>query len=150
MKLGELRSGSYALVLLIDEGCDVEVGKRTFHLKRGVYAYVGSALSGISSRLNRHLKAFIGITKKKHWHIDYLLPKSKVLYVIYCRSNERLECTIVKKLKELGFFVIKGFGSSDCKSRCGGHLLYMGEEVDKAVDCIKSTFSALGLEHFLF
>lgn len=140
--------GCYALILYVDERQDVEIGDRCFCLEKGVYAYVGSALGGVYGRLNRHLRTFVRMTRRKHWHIDHLLPKSKLLYVVYCLSNERLECTIVKKLKDSGFSVVKGFGSSDCKSKCGGHLLYMGNELDRAIDCVKSALSSLGLECF--
>lgn len=142
--------GCYALIIYLDKKCNIKIGNKCFCLEKGIYAYIGSALGGINGRLNRHLKTFIHMTENKHWHIDYLLPKSKLLYMIYCYTNERLECKIVKKLKDFGFSVIKNFGNSDCKFKCNGHLIHMGDEVDKAIDYVKLAFSSLGLECFLF
>ncbi|MEM0101407.1 MAG: GIY-YIG nuclease family protein [Candidatus Methanomethyliaceae archaeon] len=142
--------GCYALILYLNKAYNIEIGRKFFYLEKGVYVYIGSALGGINGRLNRHLRTFMNIIKNKHWHIDYLLPKSQLLYIIYCYSNERLECILVKKLRNFGFLIINGFGNSDCKSKCGGHLIHMGSEIDKAMDYVKLTFSSLGLKYYLF
>ncbi|MDW7971482.1 MAG: GIY-YIG nuclease family protein [Nitrososphaerota archaeon] len=136
-------------MLSIDKKYNIEIGRRNFCLIKGIYAYVGSALNGINGRINRHLKTFMGLTNNMHWHIDYLLPKSNLLFIIYCHSDRRIECSIVKKLEELGFNSIKNFGNSDCKSNCQGHLIYLGNEIDKAMNSIKLAFSLLNLEYYL-
>lgn len=142
--------GGYILILFIDKKYNIKIGKKNFLLNKGIYAYVGSALGGIKGRINRHLKTFMGLTNNMHWHIDYLLPKSNLLFIIYCYSNKRIECLIVKKLEELGFNSIKDFGNSDCKFNCQGHLVYLGNEVDEAINSIKLAFSLLNLECHIF
>ena len=82
---------------------------------RGNYAYVGSAMGGFKSRLNRHLKS----DKKPRWHIDYLL-----------KTGERLECAIAQALNRQ-FMSVPNFGSSDCK--CRSHLFLASEEMEPAI-----------------
>ena len=60
--------------------------------------------------------------KKLHWHIDYLLQKTRISSIIISESHERIECTIAKALMRQ-FQCIVGFGSGDCK--CKGHLFFL-------------------------
>jgi len=110
--------GSYILVIELKKERTIQVGKLgKIHFKKGIYAYVGSALNGLETRINRHIRK----TKKKHWHIDYLLDFAEVVDV-YCKENEtKEECKIAKKLEE-DFVSIPGFGCSDC--RCKSHLFF--------------------------
>jgi Uri superfamily endonuclease len=113
-----LLKGSYVLLIDLPEGQEIAAGKlRTIDFPAGCYAYVGSAMGGMKSRLERHLRR----DKKLHWHIDYLLQKASVSNVIICESETRTECTIAQTIRSK-FETIKGFGSSDCK--CPGHLFY--------------------------
>lgn len=111
--------GTYALVMLLKKRACLRVGRLgVCEFSPGYYVYVGSALNGLSGRLNYHLKS----EKKFHWHIDYLLGYAKVVEIWYTMSVERLECkwgTILQKLPGAGPS-IRGFGASDCK--CYSHL----------------------------
>lgn len=110
--------GSYVLLIDLPEGQKIVVGSlKMIDFAGGCYAYVGSAMGGVKSRLERHLRR----NKKLHWHIDYLLQKASVNSVIICQSEDRMECTIARALSRK-FDTIPGFGSSDCK--CHSHLFY--------------------------
>lgn len=102
----------------------------------GYYAYVGSAMGGFESRLNRHLKS----DKKPHWHIDYLLEKASISQIILCETKDRAECAIAQALS-CRFDAIPGFGSSDCQ--CRSHLFFAA---DKMQPIIMATLSSLSLQ----
>jgi Uri superfamily endonuclease len=124
--------GSYVLVLELPEKQTIPVGSLgVIDFASGYYAYVGSALSSLESRINRHLRR----KKKPHWHIDYLLQKASISAIVTCRINERIECNIARALSHR-FKSVPGFGSSDCK--CRSHLFYstgeMEQEIMAAID----------------
>lgn len=79
-------------------------------LEPGLYVYVGSAMNDLALRVSRHLRK----RKKKHWHIDYLLERAKVLSVIMLPSKRKIEEEI-SLLLSTKFDGPKGFGSSDLK-----------------------------------
>ena len=109
-------SGSYVLLLRLDEARTITAGRRPRQrFAAGYYAYVGSALNGLSARLERHLRK----EKRLHWHIDYLLLEARIVDIVTCRSQERTECLIAATLAER-FDAVAGFGASDC--RCRSHL----------------------------
>jgi len=85
--------------------------------REGFYCYIGSALSGIDQRVQRHLRT----QKKFHWHIDYLLQYATIQEVYYRVSDVKEECLIAKYFSNL-FDGIAGFGCSDC--HCKSHLFY--------------------------
>ena len=91
------------------------------YFPQGYYAYVGSALGGIKARLDHHLNQ----SKRRHWHIDYLLPKASITDIIIGESEDRVECVIARALSAQ-FDSIPGFGSSDC--RCSSHLFFAAKE----------------------
>ncbi|MBN2599660.1 MAG: GIY-YIG nuclease family protein [Candidatus Thermoplasmatota archaeon] len=108
--------GTYLLVMELPHDTTVLVGKLgSIHFQKGCYVYVGSAFNGVEQRIQRHLRK----QKKKHWHIDYLLPCTRVIEVFYKESNQREECTIAGTF-EGAFSSIPGFGCSDCS--CTSHL----------------------------
>ena len=93
----------------------------------GYYCYIGSALNGrLYNRVKRHISRVS--TKKKHWHIDFLLdfPDIKVIKVILVPSPVREECKLAKTIKKLSINEVIGFGSSDCN--CNSHLYYFGTD----------------------
>jgi len=97
------------------------------HIKfeKGFYCYIGSALKGkLLSRVKRHISQ--PSTKKKHWHIDFLLdfPDIKVIKTILIPSPLREECKLAETIKKLSTNEVIGFGSSDCD--CNSHLYYFG------------------------
>jgi len=109
--------GSYILLINLENEQEIQIGKLgKIFFKKGYYAYVGSALNGLSQRIKRHLSS----DKKFHWHIDYLLKFGKVECAFYKENKLREECNISKKFEK--FKSIPNFGSSDCK--CKSHLFY--------------------------
>lgn len=114
--------GSYILIMLLNSEKKIRVGSLGgIPFPEGFYTYLGSALGGFKSRVNRHLTE----DKKPKWHIDYLLSEAKVLRVIFCETERRLECLLSQALVD-GFSFIPGFGSSDC--RCQSHLYFANDE----------------------
>ncbi len=116
----------------------IEIGKLgRIDFKPGFYAYVGSALSGLEHRIERHLRR----EKRLHWHIDYLLsdPDIKVAGVIYKEAAKREECEIATMLRA-HFAAIKGFGCSDCK--CESHLFFCDSH-DRLSETVYRSFQAL-------
>jgi len=135
--MAQSASGSYILLIELPEEQPITVGSlKTIYFPGGYYAYVGSALGGFMSRLNRHLR----IDKKPHWHIDYLLQKATIKDIIICETEDRAECTIAQALGHQ-FDSIPGFGSSDC--RCHSHLFFAHEGMKPKVMAILNT---LGME----
>jgi Uri superfamily endonuclease len=56
--------GSYILLIGLSEKQTITIGSlKTVNFSGGYYAYVGSAMGGIKSRLSHHLKG----SKKPHW-----------------------------------------------------------------------------------
>jgi Uri superfamily endonuclease len=110
--------GIYLLIVGLHEPRWIRIGGLGYRLfRRGSYGYVGSALRGMRSRLDRHLKD----VKRLHWHIDYLLRYADIEAIAYgqCRRDE--ECGLANQLSSV-FQSIPGFGSTDC--RCPSHLFF--------------------------
>jgi len=113
--------GSYVILIRLPKAQTITIGSLSdVYFPRGYYAYVGSALGGVESRLSHHLSR----TKKRHWHIDYLLQKASITDIIIGESEGRVECAIAQALSAQ-FDAIPGFGSSDC--RCPSHLFFAVE-----------------------
>ena len=127
------------LLIQLPEEQTITTGKlKATYFPRGYYAYVGSAMGGFKSRLNRHLKS----NKKPHWHIDYLLEKASISEIVLCETKDRTECAVAQALSQQ-FDSIPGFGSSDCK--CRSHLFFAtGEEQMKSE--IISIINLLGIK----
>ena len=111
--------GSYALLIELESPTAIDVGRLgSIEFRAGWYAYVGSALGGVSARVGRHLRQH----KNLHWHVDYLLQEARLSEVTWALSEERMECRIAECLRRYGFSSVKGFGASDC--RCPSHLFH--------------------------
>jgi Uri superfamily endonuclease len=109
--------------------------KGIIDFRKGFYAYVGSALSGLESRLGRHLSP----VKKFHWHVDFFLGSAVPLKIIYAETMERKECALARTLS-LALPSVAGFGSSDCK--CPSHLFFSRDRglLEKfVIGCFKSS-----------
>ena len=127
--------GSYVLLVRIPEEHKITIGElETIRFPAGEYAYVGSALNGLKSRLNRHLRR----EKKLRWHIDYLLQRASITDIILCETKERIECTIAQALKGQ-FVAIPSFGASDCK--CNSHLFFAPKEMKTTIMVILNHLS---------
>jgi Uri superfamily endonuclease len=120
--------GTYLLIIFLPIASKIKIGALgDKFFKQGFYLYVGSAMGNIGSstilnRVKRHLST--SNSKKKHWHIDYLLESKNAIItkLILIPSLEKLECIIAQELMESSNGTIKHFGSSDCK--CKSHLFY--------------------------
>jgi len=120
--------GTYILIIDIAKSCKIKVGKLgKISFDKGIYAYVGSALNNLESRIKRHFSK----RKKKFWHIDFLLSKdcANIKGFFWKMSKYREECKIAKKLEKVCICKIPNFGSSDC--RCESHLFRLGIEKEK-------------------
>ncbi len=119
--------GSYVLLIQLPEEQTITIGSlKPIRFHGGYYAYVGSAMGGVKSRLSRHLRT----NKKPYWHIDYLLEKASIHDAIICETEDRVECTIAQALSRQ-FDSIHGFGSSDCK--CQSHLFLAADEMKPTI-----------------
>ncbi len=135
--MSQSASGSYVLLIELPEEQPITAGSlKTICFPGGYYAYVGSALGGFKSRLNRHLRS----NKKPHWHIDYLLQKATIDDIVICETEDRTECTIAQALGHQ-FDSIPGFGCSDCK--CHSHLFFAADGMKPKVVAI---LNSLGME----
>ena len=115
---GSTAKGCYVLLIELPTEETVTTGRLgPVDFPRGHYAYVGSALGGLRSRLERHLRS----EKKVRWHVDYLLEKARISEIVTCETEERVECVIARALAGR-FSSVSGFGSSDC--RCRSHLFF--------------------------
>ncbi|RLI02505.1 hypothetical protein DRO38_03840 [Candidatus Bathyarchaeota archaeon] len=127
-KLKDAR-GTYTLIISVQSTFSLKIGGLgEKKIEKGYYAYTGSALgkgsSNLAGRISRHLRK----SKKKRWHIDYLLCSEKVEIkaVLAMITEKRMECEINQHLiRTLNPNIpISNFGSSDCLRRCKSHLLY--------------------------
>jgi len=125
------KNGVYTLIMFVPYEKRIEIGKiGVQNFPKGYYAYTGSALGkgalSLEGRISRHLRK----DKRKRWHIDFLSADRdvKVISALVASTNEKMECEINQYLHEKMYAAIPilEFGSSDCKKRCGSHLLYLG------------------------
>ena len=131
--------GSYILLIELPEEKTITIGSlKDIYFPSGYYAYVGSAMSGLESRLSHHYKQ----SKRPHWHIDYLLQKASITGIIICQTKDRVECAVAQALGRQ-FASIPGFGSSDC--HCHSHLFFATEE-SQLKSTIIATLDSLGME----
>ena len=137
-------------MLIIENRADaeVEIGKiGRIEFKKGFYAYVGSALSGLERRIERHLRA-VGKNKKLHWHIDYFLscPTVEVKEVVFAETDARKECEIASKMNlDRVLESIKNFGCTDCS--CKSHLFF-STSLTRLTELVYNCFHSVA-GHFL-
>lgn len=132
--------GIYTLVFLLKKEEKVTVGKLGSKVfQPGYYSYTGSATgngaTSLPHRLSRHFKK----GKKKHWHIDYLLASESAQIVGVAATGPQLcsECQVNQLLQTCipdARPLVPKFGATDCRTRCGSHLLYFGNRnVEKEI-----------------
>ena len=107
------------MIAELPEAMEVQTKRRMFTLKKGFYAYVGSAMNNLEARIARHVSR----DKKRHWHTDYLLDHAQIKTVIWAQTETQAECQLAQSLSEMT--VVAGFGCSDC--RCPSHLFHASE-----------------------
>jgi sugar fermentation stimulation protein A len=109
--------GSYLLILNLKRNRKINVRKLgKVHFRKGFYIYVGSAMTNLSKRMERHRH----LRKRHHWHIDELRAVAEFHSVLAIRSSERLECEVAKGMSEIAEWSVPRFGSTDCS--CDTHL----------------------------
>jgi endonuclease-3 len=111
--------GTYTLLVTLDRDVALAVGALgTVELKRGTYAYTGSAFGpGGFARVDRHRELAAGERAGTHWHVDYLLVHDAATVDDVVTTPERdVECAVARRLPSGP----TGFGASDCD--CDGHL----------------------------
>lgn len=120
--------GAYVLINHLKENSSITIGKLgVIDFKKGYYCYVGSANGksvDIESRTSRHKQLVSLKAGKIKWHIDYFLVNPDVSFLKIKKFENCEECEISKLLEKSSDETIRGFGSSDCKSGCAGHLHY--------------------------
>lgn len=118
----ESEPGTYALVLRVQKGVRLSVGRRhELGIERGYYVYIGSAFGpgGVGARVRRHCR----VAKPNHWHIDYLREHSIPLGAWISYEPIHLEHRWAEKLCDaVELTTIPGFGCSDCN--CSSHLFF--------------------------
>jgi Uri superfamily endonuclease len=115
--------GTYALILRIDSGLNLQVGKLgAFYFHAGFYVYIGSAMGsgGLGGRLKHHLAPI----RNPHWHVDYLRQAARLEEVWCVKSDRRREHAWASALLSVpGAAVpVPRFGASDCS--CTSHLFH--------------------------
>jgi len=116
------RKGTYILILELAVPCKMVVGGLgVISFQTGHYAYVGSARGpgGLGARLRRHMS----LTKKKRWHIDFLLEQARPTEAIVFLSGVQ-ESSLAASLESF-LQCVKGFGASD-DPVSQSHLFYIG------------------------
>lgn len=131
--------GVYILLIHVKSDVLIKVGSiGEIYFYKGFYAYVGSAQRYLNKRLARHLKKF----KRNFWHIDYLLSNesvSPVIFFVKMNAAKAEECSVAKKIGEIGF-PVKNFGCSDCD--CSSHLFKIN------VSLFENLCASLGFKHY--
>ena len=115
--------GGYLLILTLKRKKNIhigELGKVSF--RKGFYIYVGSAMTNLSKRMERHRH----LKKLHHWHIDELRAVAEFHSVLAIRSSTRIECEIAEAVSRIAEWNIPKFGSSDCS--CQTHLFGMAND----------------------
>lgn len=117
------KPGTYALVMACSSEQSVEIGKcGRLRTRPGFYVYVGSAFGpgGLRSRITHHMN----ISRRPHWHIDYLRPLMDIVEIWYTFDIRRREHQWVDVLNSIrrSAIPLSGFGASDCC--CKSHLYF--------------------------
>ncbi|MGA1819634.1 MAG: GIY-YIG nuclease family protein [Thermoplasmatota archaeon] len=113
----------YILLLQFPVEVEVEVGALgNIVLRKGWYAYCGSAKAGLWGRVRRHLSD----PSKKRWHIDHITRYSVTRYVFWKEHRDGGECLAASELSRK-FDGVEGFGCSDCG--CRSHLFELGDRI---------------------
>ncbi|MFX0124420.1 MAG: DUF123 domain-containing protein [Candidatus Hodarchaeota archaeon] len=133
--------GVYSIVLEVWDSISIKTSRFKWLLKSGLYLYFGSARGKTATSLEKRLTRHFSRQKKTFWHIDYLTSHSdtKILNAYYTTDPKITECQalqeFVQKFQKMK--IILHFGSSDCKSRCGGHLLFISSNQGKHTEFVK-------------
>lgn len=115
-------SGVYQLRLRVSVTLRLTVGRLgRWSLPAGDYVYTGRAARGLRARVRRHIYG----GRCRHWHIDYLLARREVQITDVTLASRCAADECAANQRTQGRVVIPGFGASDCRRRCGAHLLLL-------------------------
>lgn len=123
--------GTYLLIFSAAEAAAIRVGRlAVLDLQPGYYIYIGSAFGpgGVRARVKHHA----GISKKPHWHLDYIRPKLALEEIWYSIDTARYE----HEWAEIMYYTLKmqvpvqGLGASDC--RCESHFFHTHNKPERA------------------
>lgn len=123
----DMNKGSYLLFIELSEDIIIKLSGHNCHIKNGLYSYVGSAMKNLKQRINRHISYYEG-NYKKHWHVDYLLEKGKVISTLALPNEKKMEEELSMYLATL-FQTIPGFGATDCK-KVNSNLFYLSNNLE--------------------
>lgn len=141
-----IKKGIYVLILQLDQESDIQIGKLgKFHFRTGFYVYTGSALGlGGFKRVERHFNVSNGKNPTRKWHIDYLLPKSRIVHAILVPTEDVIECKVARNIMQVsGISIVPGFGCTDCT--CETHLIYAKDELK---NLITDMFEKIGIKNY--
>ncbi len=111
--------GIYCLITYLNKNKKISIaGLGRMHFKRGYYCYIGSAMTNLEKRIERHYAK----KKKKYWHIDYFLGHTKLIGFKALEMTSREECWLSDQIRKISDGEVKRFGSTDCG--CSSHLQY--------------------------
>lgn len=113
--------GTYFLLFTLNGPEVIQIGRlKKFLFEESIYGYVGSARGpgGLEARISHHL----GLSKRPHWHMDYLRPFALFAECWFDQSGEYFEHIWANSFFNMQFSAVpaENFGSSDCK--CPSHL----------------------------
>jgi len=125
----EAKPGTYALVLYCPRPVRVQIGRLgKMQLRRGYYVYIGSARGpgGLQARVAHHRR----LSRRPHWHIDYLRAHTTWRAACFAYGSARRECAWARYLQRMegAMILLPRFGASDC--HCRAHLYYFASMPD--------------------
>jgi len=130
--------GVYILVFEIVHSLLIDIRRFKWLLKPGFYLYFGSALGKTSTSLEKRLARHFNNQKKIFWHIDYITSQSdvKMINAYYTTKTGITECSALQGFEQnfQNTEIILKFGSSDCKTKCGGHLVFLSNNRAVLID----------------
>ena len=117
-------AGVYQLWIKLRRRMKMGVGALgVIHFAKWMFIYTGRAARGSRARVLRHVRGAVRL----HWHIDYLLTQrnARVERVILASTDPDDECRVNRAAAD-GRVAVPGFGASDCRDGCPGHLWRVG------------------------
>ncbi len=142
--------GIYALLIHIVMNIRIQPRKQPeFELPPAIYVNGGPALGITSTNLRQRIHRHFQTTSQNplFWHIDFLLQETgPPILCVFAETQQPLECLLIQTLQAKGGRPILGFGSSDCKVNCGGHLLSYPNNLEKTSSKLVQAFHTLELE----
>jgi N-glycosylase/DNA lyase len=111
--------GIYCLVAYLNKSKRIKIARLGYiPFKRGYYCYIGSAMTSLEKRVERHYSK----KKKRYWHIDYFLDHAKLIGFKALEMTNREECWLADQIRKISDGEVRRFGSTDCG--CSSHLQY--------------------------